>query len=156
MIMKHALQQDWEAFWLSHYKDIDVTSAFNLESHQGKVTFELLKKRSRNEKILEAGCGIGNWAFLFERLGFSAYGIDISFSSLRKAISCTNVTCPSAKFLQGDIKVLPFKDKAFDVVVSYGAIEHFPDTSCALDDFYRVLRPGGGVSGDYPQSVFFS
>jgi len=134
---------DWDSFWEADYKNVSAEAAFNARSHQGRITLEVLNKRKSGARILEAGCGIGTWVFWFDRLGFDSYGIDISFASLHRAVTYSQEEGSRRGFLQGDIKQLPFRNEIFDVVVSYGAVEHFPDTENALRDFLRVLKPEG-------------
>lgn len=43
----------------------------------------------------------------------------------------------------GDVEVLDFEDNFFDIVYSYGVVHHTPDTSRAIRELYRVLKPGG-------------
>jgi ubiquinone/menaquinone biosynthesis C-methylase UbiE len=38
---------------------------------------------------------------------------------------------------------LPFQAESFDLVYSSGVIHHDPDASLAVQEFWRVLRPGG-------------
>lgn len=45
-----------------------------------------------------------------------------------------------------DVRVLPFDDRSFDVVVSNSTLDHFPalaDVETALRELHRVLAPGG-------------
>ena len=45
--------------------------------------------------------------------------------------------------VRGDAETLPFSDRSFDVVYSYGVLHHTPRTQEAIDEIRRVLRPGG-------------
>ncbi len=47
--------------------------------------------------------------------------------------------------VQGDMRRLPFADNSFDKTVSVTAIEFLGDARPALDEFFRVTRPGGLV-----------
>ena len=143
MRQKEKLKENWDIFWDSEETDAIFGEDFILNSHQGKITFDILKKCKNNISILEAGCGLGNWVILFEKLGFNAYGIDISPKSLQKADILRRKNGLKEKFVLGDIRITPFKNEVFDVVVSYGVIEHFPNSRKALKDFYRILKPGG-------------
>jgi ubiquinone/menaquinone biosynthesis C-methylase UbiE len=50
---------------------------------------------------------------------------------------------PAGDWVQGDAGALPFRDGAFDAVVSSEAFHWFPDQPAALADVFRVLVPGG-------------
>jgi SAM-dependent methyltransferase len=50
------------------------------------------------------------------------------------------------KVIQGNALDLPFDDNSIDVVFSFAVLEHIPDPSEALAEFYRVLKPGGLVA----------
>ena len=42
-----------------------------------------------------------------------------------------------------DAENLPYSDNSFDLVYSWGVLHHSPDTSKAIKEVYRVLRPNG-------------
>jgi ubiquinone/menaquinone biosynthesis C-methylase UbiE len=44
---------------------------------------------------------------------------------------------------EGNASQIPFADRAFDVVVSTGSIHHWKHPVTALNEVYRVLKPGG-------------
>ena len=95
-------------------------------------------------RILEVGVGTG--------LSLSDYssatkicGVDISEPMLRRAQQrvraqkLTNVETLAVM----DAKNLAFKDASFDAVVAQYVITAVPDPEATLDDFVRVLKPGG-------------
>jgi SAM-dependent methyltransferase len=43
----------------------------------------------------------------------------------------------------GDLYHLPFGDNSFDYVFSVYVLEHVPDTQKAINEMFRVLKPGG-------------
>lgn len=53
---------------------------------------------------------------------------------------------PGAKVVQCDATRLPFADGSFDTVVANHMIYHLDDPTAALNEFVRVLRPGGHVA----------
>ena len=54
---------------------------------------------------------------------------------------------PHRHFMQGDIRHLEFDDGAFDSVVDLSTLDHIPamDIRDALQEYYRVLKPGGNL-----------
>jgi phosphatidylethanolamine/phosphatidyl-N-methylethanolamine N-methyltransferase len=95
-------------------------------------------------RILDVGVGTG--------LSLSDYarttklcGVDISEPMLRKAqervraLNLTNVETLAVM----DAKNLAFADSSFDAVVAQYVITAVPDPEGTLDDFVRVLKPGG-------------
>ena len=46
-------------------------------------------------------------------------------------------------FRQGNVYELPFPDGTFDAVFSHALLEHLSDVQRAVNEFYRVLKPGG-------------
>jgi phosphatidylethanolamine/phosphatidyl-N-methylethanolamine N-methyltransferase len=95
-------------------------------------------------RVLDVGVGTG--------LSLSDYspttllhGVDISLPMLRKAqervreFRLANVESLSVM----DAKHLAFADNAFDAVVAQYVITAVPDPEATLDDFVRVLKPGG-------------
>jgi SAM-dependent methyltransferase len=58
---------------------------------------------------------------------------------------CTKAGFNNVAFRSGDAENLPFKDAEFDGVVTRLAIHHFANPQRALDEMFRVLRPGGAA-----------
>ncbi len=96
--------------------------------------------------ILEVGVGTGlslpdySWS---NRL----IGVDLSVPMLRKAKArvaehrLTNVEGLAVM----DARHLGFRDAAFDVVVAQYVITAVPDPEATLDEFARVIKPGGEI-----------
>jgi phosphatidylethanolamine/phosphatidyl-N-methylethanolamine N-methyltransferase len=95
-------------------------------------------------RVLDVGVGTG--------LSLSDYsrktricGVDISEPMLRRArkrvceLSLVNVELLAVM----DARQLAFKDASFDAVVAQYVITAVPDPEATLDDFIRVLKPGG-------------
>jgi phosphatidylethanolamine/phosphatidyl-N-methylethanolamine N-methyltransferase len=97
-------------------------------------------------RILEVGVGTGISLPDYSRKN-RLVGIDISIPMLRKAKArvrrrnLTNVDVLSVM----DVAHLGFPDNSFDVVVAQYVITAVPDPEAALDEFARVVRPGGEV-----------
>ena len=73
--------------------------------------------------------------------GARPWGIDIAFDTVEKAKQVLRDHRPA--FAMSDVQALPFPSNTFDLIYSMGTIEHFPDFRVAVDELFRVLRPGG-------------
>jgi phosphatidylethanolamine/phosphatidyl-N-methylethanolamine N-methyltransferase len=97
-------------------------------------------------RVLEVGVGTGISLPDYKRTTKLA-GIDISEPMLRKALGrkrelkLDNVEALSVM----DVGHLGFPDASFDVVVAQYVITAVPDPDAALDEFARVLKPGGEI-----------
>jgi SAM-dependent methyltransferase len=98
-------------------------------------------ERWAGRDVLEAGCGIGTDGARFARAGARYTGIDFSSTALELARRRPELR--DARLVQGSVVELPFADDSFDLVYSNGVIHHLPQTSRAIAEFRRVLRPGG-------------
>lgn len=94
---------------------------------------------SKGVKILDLGCGRGEFLRGFIRCGLTGYGVDQS--SIAKSV------CPEAEILQSDLEnePLPYDDNTFDVVFSKSVLEHFYYPEKLVKEIYRIIRPGGLV-----------
>ena len=94
----------------------------------------------REDRILEAGCGFGQWVYQLSGEKFNITGVD--FAS--RTISKLKKQFKNLKFTLADIENLPFRNESFDVYLSFGVIEHFEDgPEKVLAEARRILKKGG-------------
>jgi predicted SAM-dependent methyltransferase len=55
--------------------------------------------------------------------------------------------------VKADICDLPFKDNSYDVILCNHVLEHIPDDTKAMQELYRVLKPGGMAILQIPQDL---
>ncbi len=91
----------------------------------------------KNKKVLELGCGRGDFLNEFVNSGFEGHGTDISEYS--------NQFFPNLHLKKVDManEKLPYKDNFFDIIYSKSIIEHFYYPEKVFQEAYRVLKPGG-------------
>lgn len=106
--------------------------------------------KNKSGKILEAGSGVGNNVVIFSKFGFDVTGIEISESRVNIAKQNISKYNASASLLQGDVRSLPFDSESFDHVFSAGVVEHFDGTEEAVQEMFRVLKPGGSAMISVP------
>lgn len=58
--------------------------------------------------------------------------------------------------VQGDAGLLPFADRAFDVVIANHSLEHIVELEAALQEIGRVIRPSGSLFVAVPDSTTWS
>ena len=73
--------------------------------------------------------------------GAEVFGIDLSLPTVGAARRVIGARCQG--LVRGDVRAIPFGDGSFDYVYSMGTVEHFPETTRAIAEIFRVLKPGG-------------
>jgi phosphatidylethanolamine/phosphatidyl-N-methylethanolamine N-methyltransferase len=97
-------------------------------------------------RILEVGVGTGISLPGYDRAN-SVYGVDISEPMLEKARR--RVKALGLRHVEAievmDAENMDFDDNSFDVVVAQYVITSVPNPEKALNEFARVVRPGGEI-----------
>src|SRR5262245_43911649 len=96
----------------------------------------------RGDRVLDVCCGSGRTAGAAALRGAMATGLDFS----RALVKVARSEQASATFEEGDAEALPYGDATFDAVVCNFGMHHVPWPTLALQEAYRVLRPGGRVA----------
>jgi ubiquinone/menaquinone biosynthesis C-methylase UbiE len=99
------------------------------------------KTLPQGARVLDVGCGTGEYVYRANELGFSACGVEPA-EAMRKVAIEKN---PNSKILDGVATALPFPDKSFDLVICIEVLRylHRADNRQALREMHRVLRPDG-------------
>lgn len=112
------------------------------EIHPG-VLKSLLARIDKATKVLEVGCGTGNYVIALNLLkGCQAWGIDISEEMLSIAKKRTS----SINFIVQDAIKLDFPNEFFDFVFSVNVIHHIENHQRYYKEAYRVLKYGGIIA----------
>lgn len=99
----------------------------------------------REIRVLDIGCGPGNFTFALAQAGFSVVGIDAYDALLelarekRRAEHLPNLAFRHADLAQGDT----FREGAFDQTVNIHSLYAHPAPDQLLKEAHRVLKPGG-------------
>jgi SAM-dependent methyltransferase len=108
---------------------------------------------------LDAGCGIGILAREFRSEGLRVTGVDISAARIAEAATITGLpladgdAAGSIEHLRvSSVDALPYPDATFDGVYSSSVLEYVPDLGRALFELSRVVKPGGHLVFNMPNS----
>ena len=94
-------------------------------------------------RVMEGGCGIATDGVNFARAGADYTGVDFSPTALELAQRRFELEGRSGQFVRASLTDIPLEDNSFDLVYSNGVIHHLPETEQAVNEFHRVLKPGG-------------
>lgn len=119
--------------------------SFFAEKVTAKIHYRHLKyfhDLKYGEKLVDIGCGRGDFLKKFAAIAQSYYGVDIDQDYIDK----TDIP----RFIIADAGALCFRDSSFDIVYSSHAIEHVTDIGMMFNEFSRVLKPRGKMILIYP------
>jgi SAM-dependent methyltransferase len=91
-------------------------------------------------RLLEIGCGQGNFLRQAADRGFDVTGVEYSPFACARARATLG---GGGRVLQGEIGVLAPEAAVYDICVLCDVIEHVRDPAAFLRDIIRLLRPGG-------------
>lgn len=104
----------------------------------------------RGDRVLDLACGTGlGFKPLLSALGAegSIIGVDMTAAMLERAGErIERQRWSNIELLRGDAARLPFADDSFSAVCSTLALSLVPDWRRAVDECWRVLRPGGRLA----------
>lgn len=104
-----------------------------------------------SKKVLEVGAGTGRDGLKMQKHGASVFLLDYSAESLRLARQ--NITQNEVGLILADGLCTPFVNETFDLVFHQGLLEHFPSPHELLRENHRILKKGGLVVVDVPQTI---
>ena len=100
--------------------------------------------RSPDQKLLDFGCGKGDSAPIFSRIGYEVFGFDVSPNniSIAKHLAHKYGIKERTHFQVGVAEELDYPDDFFDVVVGTDILHHV-EISQTMSECSRVLKKGG-------------
>ncbi len=134
-------------FVLATYEDERVISRYaelGLWETEESLILEYVPDKAH---FVDIGCGLGRTSIPLAEMGFEVTGIDLSSGMLRAAKFLAEENNVNIRFEKMDVMKMAFETESFGVALfSYNGFELVPGfqgKNIALDEIYRVLKPGG-------------
>lgn len=113
-----------------------------IDEVETKCVFDLFKVQ-KDMKVLDVGCGTGNFSIKLAKMGCEVIGIDISDDMLKVAEDKAKKEGLNIKFYNMDVYNMEFEYNYFDGIISVTAFEFLKDPEKAIEEMFRVLKPNG-------------
>ena len=113
--------------------------------------YEKALQLSKNDNILEAGCGIGSYSREFVRRGYQVIGMDLLSNFLSEAREITQRENLEIKFIFGDYNEMRFEER-FSVIFFEGSFFYKSREGLVslLTRIYKALTPNGRLYFEHP------
>ena len=105
------------------------------------------------QRLLDAGCGTGQWAVGFAQHGCQVVAIDLAPAMVEHARVNAAAAGVAIEFRVGNIGQLSDADGSFERVHCRCALQFSPDPAGVLREFARVLTPGGRLFAAVPGAL---
>ena len=149
--MDKAGNEYWDQVWTTTGKKaIDEDYIMKQYSQYFERIFE--GKNTIGMKLLEVGCANSLWLPYFsQKYGFEVHGVDYSEVGCDQERKLLNEYGVEGHIHCCDLFHAPLElAESFDVVVSFGLVEHFEDTSACVSALARFLKPEGTMITSIP------
>ena len=123
-----------------------------MDQHWRNVAVKMADVRE-TDRVVDVACGTGDLTLKFARKNAAGktLGIDFTYAMLPLAREKAAHAIETGKlkienppaFAQGDALALPLPDRSADIISIAFGIRNVSDWGAAIDEFARVLRPGG-------------
>lgn len=133
-------------FWEDYWKSLKLPSQVDWSLSSDRCLAAELKRHlpKSGGSAFEVGCAPGKWlAFMARELGMSPSGIEYTEEGMQATLrNFSLLGLSSDEILTGDFFTTE-PTRQFDLVMSFGFIEHFDDPDAVVERHLRWLKPGG-------------
>jgi ubiquinone/menaquinone biosynthesis C-methylase UbiE len=104
-----------------------------------------IMKKIPPSRVLDVACGVGFLSVLLAKYGHRVVAVDISKNSITNArkLAIANNCHDKIDFRVMDVSQLNLEADSFDIVTGEDALHHIIKYPGAVENIYRVLKPGG-------------
>ncbi len=104
-------------------------------------------------RILDAGCGTGQYAIAFAERGYRVTAIDLAPEMIERARRRADERGVRVEWRTGDISQLSDPLAVYDAIHARVVLHFVPDVASTLREFRRVLVPGGRLFASVPGAL---
>lgn len=105
------------------------------------------------DKVLDAGCGHGEYCAYALRDGAQVWAFDYAEEMVRHTRRFLDRQQLRAEAVEtGSVLDIPYPDHSFDAVFCLAVLDHIADREKGFGELARVLRPGGKLYIDVPNT----
>lgn len=123
----------------------EYTSLFGsiTSTHRADQQLVLSWAQGLSGKVIDAGCGPGQWTDFLHSAGASVEGVDL----VPEFIETAKRNYPDAQFSLGSLERLPTADQSLAGILAWYSVIHTPPASvgAVLNEFARCIKPGGSL-----------
>lgn len=144
-------------YWENEWEKFDPSEEISLDEKDSKnLLYILIAKNLRkvfslnnikpNSTFFEIGCGGSRWLpFFAKEFGFKVGGVDYTDSGVAGALNACKHSNIKANIIKGDYEQMSsaLSGERFDVVASFGFVEHFEDTKQCISHIMKVSKKNG-------------
>src|SRR5579883_605490 len=125
--------------------DVDFYQKFREQRYRTQWHIPLLVPfaEAKGKEVLEIGIGNGADGVMFALNGGKYTGVDLTEAALEATRKHFQVLGLPGTVQKENAEHLSFADNTFDIVYSHGVLHHTPNIQKAIDEVWRVLKPGG-------------
>jgi SAM-dependent methyltransferase len=130
----------WDG-WLGRglRRDVDgPDEGFKLRTYRSAL--DMMKEVKPCGRLLDVGCGLGDFMVLAAREGYEVYGVDVSEYAAQMV---RDSFADQVQVFTGELAEANYPDGSFDIVTAWDLIEHLPKPKEFLAEVRRILRGDG-------------
>ena len=152
--------------WDRYYRSLDEAflfpNEFVVRAFLGRYPNHAMDRDYPGKKVCDVSCGDGRNLTLLNRLGLKLYATEVSqeICDITKAKLAAHADRIEVDIRPGLNFDLPFEDNFFDYLLSWNALYYMRDKDADIadhiDEFARILKPGGHLVACVPSPDCFS
>jgi ubiquinone/menaquinone biosynthesis C-methylase UbiE len=113
------------------------------DQERGALLDKIAAVLPAGSRVLEVAPGPGYLSIELAKRGYQIVGMDISASFVQIARAKAREAGVAVDFQRGNASDMPFDSDTFDFIVCCAAFKNFTEPVRAIQEMYRVLKPGG-------------